>query len=185
MGSLLLFLGACTRESNYDRLVKTEMASGVYSDSLKFGLVLGDTKKTFFTKCWELNLEGVISHGPNNDFVAYELEGVNVGERINHLFYGVFDDENIMTGLDMRFYHLGWAPWNKQLFADQLLPKALDTLELWYPGNEFVRIDREGLPRETYVKVDGNRQILAYVLDDKEVKAVITDLRKKYPDLVR
>jgi len=41
------------------------------------------------------------------------------------------------------------------------------------------------LPRETYVKVDGNRQILAYVLDDKEVKAVITDLRKKYPDLAR
>ena len=53
------------------------------------------------------------------------------------------------------------------------------------PGNEFVRVDREGLPRETYVKVDGNRQIIAYVLDDKEVKAVITDLRKKYPDLVR
>jgi hypothetical protein len=48
MGSLLLFLGACTRESNYDRLVKTEMANGVYSDSLKFGLLLGDTKKTFY-----------------------------------------------------------------------------------------------------------------------------------------
>ncbi len=185
MGSLLLFLGSCTRESNYDRLVKTEMANGVYSDSLKFGLLLGDTKKTFYTKCWELNLEGIISHGPNNDFVAYELEGLNEGERINHLFYGIFDDENSMTGLDMRFYHLGWAPWNKQLFAEQLLPKALDTLEMWYPGNEFIRIDREGLPRETYVKVDGNRQILAYVLDDKEVKAVITDLRKKYPDLAR
>ena len=47
-----------------------------------------------------------------------------------------------------------------------------------------MKIEAEGLARETFVKIDGNRQIIAYVLDDKEVKAVITDLREKYPELV-
>ena len=185
LGMLILTsIVACKSESAYDRMVRTEMAKGVYSDSLKFGLALKDTKKTFYTKCWELNLSGEVSHGPNNDFVAYELKNTPEGQRINHLFYGIFNEDNIMTGLDMRFYHLGWAPWNTHLFAKELLPKALDTLELWYPGNSFVKIEAEGLARETFVKIDGNRQIIAYVLDDKEVKAVITDLREKYPELV-
>ena len=29
------------------------------------------------------------------------------GERMNHLFYGTFNENNIMIGLDMRFYF--WA----------------------------------------------------------------------------
>ena len=114
---------SCQNVSEYERIVKDEMARGVYTDSVQFGLKIGDSKKTFFTKAWELNADGKVTHGPNNEFIAYEIENMPEGKRVNHLFYGIFNDNDIMTGLDMRFYFLGWAPWNEELQSAKELPK--------------------------------------------------------------
>ena len=182
---VLALIISCQNVSEYERIVKEEMAKGVYIDSVKFGLRLGDTKKTFFTKAWELNANGIVTHGPNNEFIAYEIENMPEGKRVNHLFYGIFNDKDIMTGLDMRFYFLGWAPWNEQLQSDQLMPVAMNKLMEWYPGNSFISIENENFPNETFVKIDGNRQILIYIIDKKDVRAQLLDLRHKYPNLVK
>ena len=181
---LIALMFSCQNISEYEIIVKEEMASGIYIDSVQFGLELGDTKKTFFAKAWELNADGKVTHGPNNEFIAYEIKNMPEGKRINHLFYGIFNDNDIMTGLDMRFYFLGWAPWNKQLQSDKLLPVAINKLMEWYPGNNFVLIENENFPNETFVKIDGNRQILIHIIDEKNVRAQLLDLRYKYPNLV-
>ena len=54
----------------------------------------------------------------------------------------------------------------------------------WYPGNNFVLIENENFPNETFVKIDGNRQILIHIIDEKNVRAQLLDLRYKYPNLV-
>lgn len=176
---------SCQNISESEIMVKEEMAIGNYVDSVQFGLELGDTKKNFFMKAWELNADGKVTHGPNNEFIAYELDNMPEGQTINHLFYGIFNDDDIMTGLDMRFYFLGWAPWNNQLQSDKLLPISMNKLMEWYPGNDFVLIENKNFPNQTFVKIDGNQQILIHVLDEKNVRGQLLDLRYKYPKLVK
>tara|TARA_B100001059_G_scaffold81411_1_gene79442 strand:- start:1682 stop:2254 length:573 start_codon:yes stop_codon:yes gene_type:complete len=182
---LFIFLNSCEDPSNYDQWVKDELTNGTYTESVQFGLKLGDTKKDFFVKSWELNNEGKVTHGPNNDFIAYELQNMPEGKRINHLFYGIFNENDIMTGLDMRFYFLGWAPWNDSLQSNKALPTAMKKLMEWYPGSDFMLIENENIPNQSYVKIDGNRQIVVHVMDDRYVRAQLIDLRYKYPNLAR
>jgi len=182
---LFIFLISCQDPSNYDILVRDELTNGNYIESVQFGLKLGDTKKDFFVKAWELNNEGKVTHGPNNDFIAYELQNMPKGRRINHLFYGIFNNDDIMTGLDMRFYFLGWAPWNDSLQSNKVLPVAMKKLIEWYPGNDFSLIENKNIPDQSYVKIDGNRQIVIHIMDDRYVRAQLIDLRYKYPNLVR
>ena len=56
---------SCQNVSEYERIVKDEMARGVYTDSVQFGLTIGDTKKTFFTKAWELNADCLLYTSPS------------------------------------------------------------------------------------------------------------------------
>ena len=90
-----------------------------------------------------------------------------------------------MTGLDMRFYFLGWAPWNDSLQSNKALPTAMKKLMEWYPGSDFMLIENENIPNQSYVKIDGNRQIVVHIMDDRYVRAQLIDLRYKYPNLAR
>ena len=76
----IIIFYSCQNNSYYDKWVKDEMANGRYLDSIQFGLKLGDSKKDFFIKAWELNNEGKVTHGPNNDFISYEIENMPEGE---------------------------------------------------------------------------------------------------------
>ena len=67
---------------------------------------------------------------------------------------------------------------------------ALEVLEaLKYPEIKFysesIKIENENLTNEFFVKIDGNRQIVIHILDEKNVRAQLLDLRFKYPNLVR
>lgn len=152
---LALALGAC-QESEYQRLVKAELASGVRHDSIMFGINFGDSSKEFYTKCWELNKEGMISHGPKNMNVQYTIRNPK-GSDIAMMFYPAYDSNGGINKMDLEFSYIAWSPWNKQLQADQLLPVVKDTLERWYPGNRFVKMPLES--DTIFVKIDGNRRI--------------------------
>ena len=39
--------------------------------------------------------------------------------------------------------------------------------------------------KQIFVKIDGNRQIVIHILDEKNVRAQLLDLRYKYPNLIR
>ena len=167
--------------SEYSQLIKKEMAKGVVYDTLLFNMKFGQTRREFFQKCWQLNQKGVISNGPGNKWVKYELtskEGTSSGQNITMLFFGDFDENKIMTGMDYQFYYNAWSIWNKKLQSDKLIPVVMDSLKNWYPGNDFIKVALKNDSSEIFVKVDGNRRITIRPLDDdKIVKAKIDDLR--------
>jgi hypothetical protein len=149
------------------------------------GMSFGDTKQSFFDQCWQLNNKGLVTQGPNNQSVQYLLSSNDEDQNltaINMLFYGDFNENNIMTGIDLEFSYKAWAPWNEDLTSKQLLPAIKDTLMNWFPGNTFIPVKSSNLNKETHVKVDGNRQIVVYVKDRKDVSVKIEDLKYKYPE---
>ncbi len=168
--------------SEYDKLINEESKKSTVNDSLIFNLRFGDSKKDFFSRCWELNKQGLVFQGPNNNYARYVIKAKNEGKSsINMNFYGIFDEKNKMTGIDMLFDYTGWSLWTGTYTADKLLLSVLDSLSKWYPGNDFILINLNKIDKNVHVKVDANRQIIAYAKDSKDVVVKIEDLRKKYP----
>ena len=174
---VLLIVSGCN-QSEYSRLVKTEMAKDQIYDSLFMTMEFGITKQEFFNRCWKLNKQELVKQGPRNNFVEYKLiDKEDVDKTITMLFYGTFNDEKIMTGLDLKFYYEAWSLWNKSLHSDVLLEVVQDSLNSWFPGNDFIKVDLKN-QKEVLVKIDGNRRILIEPLkDNREIDARIDDLR--------
>lgn len=173
----------CSCQSEYDKAVKKELSTGVVYTDLVLGLEMGQTKQEFYTDCWELNRDKKVSQGPSNNFVKYivppgEIKGED--DEIEMLFYGIFDDDEVMRGLDSRFCYLSWSPWNQEYYSDQLIETLKGHYIDMYQGNQFIEIDLKDLEKKAFVKVDGNRQILIYSIDTKDVVVKIEDLRYKY-----
>jgi hypothetical protein len=91
-------------------------------------------------------------------------------------FFGIFDDDNIIKGLDLRFNYYTWSSWNKELSSDYLIEEIRDTLLLWFPGNNFFALDLENDEKFAYIKIDGNRRIRVYKIDAKDVAVKIEDI---------
>lgn len=176
---LILLIISCSN-SEYDKLVKAELAKNIVNDSLIFGMKLGQAKQRFFDQCWQMNKEGKIIQGPKNNFVQYDFPKLAGGDNTKALrmfFYGIFNEDKIMTGLDLKFGYVAWAIWNKELHSDKLVPVVQDSLKTWFPGNDFIKISLEDA-KDIYVKVDGTRRIVIEPLTNtKEIDVRIDDLR--------
>jgi len=178
---ILLVVSIVSCESEYTKLVKTELAKNEENDSIFHNLKFGQTKKEFFDICWNLNKEGIATHGPSNSYVQtflYPKDSTNLTEKMRMLFYAKFNQDNKIKAMDVKFSYAAWAPWNDDLKANKLLPKIQDTLMKWYPGNPFIKVKDDIL-----VKVDGNRQIQLQVESDRDVAALIEDLEYKFNNL--
>ena len=94
---------------------------------------------------------------------------------------GIFDDDRIMKGMDIRFNYYSWIAWREEYNSDNLINEIKDTLQLWYPGNDFIEIDLklDSKNNLAYVKVDGNRQITMYKIDGRDVAVIIEDVSEK------
>jgi hypothetical protein len=79
--ALLLFFviishTSCSRDNSikqYNRLVKSELASNKRVDSIFFDIKFGMTGKDFFAYCWEMNRKGLFTDGQSNTAVLYRL----------------------------------------------------------------------------------------------------------------
>jgi hypothetical protein len=160
--------------SEYSRLVKKELAKGTRSDSLFMGIYLGMTSKAFYSHCWDMNKKGLFTNGSNNTSVLYKIDK-DLKYKASMNFYPDFYEDKVFS-MWASFEYDAWAPWNKQLQADSLLPDVLKLYKKWYPeGNNFITITNK--ERGTiYVKVDGNRRITIGRFDDRMVKVDYTDL---------
>ena len=172
-------------KSEYQQYVERELASGVVQDSLIFDMRIGQTKKDFYAICWELNKQQVITAGTGNKTARYTADVDTLGDNTqakDMLFYGVFDEEDVMQGMEMTYAYIAWAPWNRDKHADSLLYRLRDQYLAGYPGNDFIQIDVniKGKEFPALVKIDGNRQILMYPKENKkDVVVRIEDLRYK------
>jgi hypothetical protein len=178
-GSLTIFVvglscGEMTAEEKYRKTVKTELAKGTRVDSIFLGLHFGMTSKSFFGHCWELNKQGIIRDGKNNTMVNYRLDSA-LKYAAEMDFYPDFYEDKIFK-MRVEYHYKAWAPWNKMLFADSLLPEVVNLYKKWYPGgNEFISMT-DSLRGTIHVKVDGNRRITIGRYNDMLVKADFTDL---------
>ncbi|MEZ4986076.1 MAG: hypothetical protein R2795_13740 [Saprospiraceae bacterium] len=179
---LALTVGLLGCKSEYQRYVDEQLASGTTQDSLIFGMRIGQTKKDFFAICWDLNKQKLISEGTGNRTARYTEKSDSLGTASYNkdlLFYGIFDEQDILRGMDMTYSFVAWAPWNREKQSDSLLLHLKEQYEREYPGNDFIELDVEGMDQPALVKIDGNRQILMYPKGKKDVVVKIEDLHYK------
>lgn len=175
-------------ESEYSKTVKKELATGIENNELFFGLKIGDKRKDFFEVCWKLNKEEKISHGPDNKYALFKTNldsTAEMSQKVDMLFYGIFDSLQVMRGMKMKFKYNGWAPWNEDYQAGPLAAALKDYYMKQYGGNPFLEVDIASLEKKVFVKVDGNRQIKIYPISEQDVRVKIEDLRhlSGYEDL--
>jgi len=177
---VILFISC---QSEYDKVVKQQIALGKNYTNLIFELKTGQTQKKFFIDCWELNKKKLINQGPGNKFVRHVLDSVSPiykpDDNMELLFFGIFDDNKILSGLKMRISFLGWDPTIKELQKEYLLIEGMKMMEYIYPGNSFFKLNKEINGSPIMTKVDGNRRITAYVFDNRFVQLTIEDLNIK------
>jgi hypothetical protein len=170
-------------KSEYQQYVDRELASGVRHDSLIFDMRIGQTREDFYTICWDLNKQKLITNGTGSN-ARYVIDKDSLGDQSEGkevLFYGLFDENNVMQGMRLNYSYLAWAPWNKDKYADSLVVQLKKRYLEGYPGNDFLKIeiDANGKTIPAYVKIDGNRQILMYPKNKKDVMVKIEDLHYK------
>lgn len=168
-------------QSDYTRLVKSELSKGERKDSVLLGISLGETRNVFYGKCFDLNKLKLITPGDGGTFVKYMFTDSLFHDKpteVRLLFYPTFDQKDVIAEVKMDFSYLGWAPWNRQLQSDSLQEKVIKILMHWYGGNDFVKAHVDGA--EMPVKVDGNRRMIVGVKDSQSVEVKVQDLLHPY-----
>lgn len=169
MGLSILF--HCRPKDRYDILVKNELAKGIREDSLFLGMHLGMSDKEFYTHCWELNKKGMIRQGTSNTSVLYKMKELDYPAEMN--FYPNFYEGRIYE-MPVTYSYEGWSPWNKHLSSDSLQLKILNLYKVRY-GHDFMEVTH---PKKgtAFIKVDGNRRITIYKVDERQVGVIFMDL---------
>ena len=168
-------LCACKQStgSEYNRLVKKELASNKRANDLFMGIRFGMTSKEFYAYCWEMNKKGLFTDGNNNTAVLYRMD-TGFAHPVLMNFYPGFHEDRI-ADFSATFAYEAWAPWNHPLSSDSLLPGILEQYRKWLPGNDFLTMT-DPHKGTIYIKVDGNRRIIIGRYDDQIVKVDYTDL---------
>ncbi len=176
--SLLVTMLALSCQTDYEKMLEREMGSKTRQDSIFFGLYFGMNSKDFYQRCFELNRQGLVTNGPENNTVLYRFSDNEYRSPVDMNFYPAFSNDRIYL-MGIVFNYQGWAPWNKDLYAEKLVPDVLGILEKWY-GSGFLHIKSpDGKP--IWVKVTGNRQILVRLQNERNVRVEISDLTVRPP----
>jgi hypothetical protein len=164
-------------QSDYTKLVKSELAKGIRKDSVLYGINFGDTQQDFYRKCTELNKMQLANQGPNGS-VQFNYKDSLVHKMptdIKILMFTTFDQSKVISNVDLEMSYSGWAPWNRHLQSDSLTGKVMKLLTLWYKGNDFVIVNAND-STQIPVKLDGNRRILVMVKDPQSVLIKVQDI---------
>jgi len=166
---LLLALVACSApaDSADDTVVP--------QDSIFMGYWFGMPRDSFYTHSWNLNRQGLVRNGPQNQNIQYNMDST-LAYQATMLFYPDFFEEKIAR-MRVRFRYDAWAPWNKHLFADSLIQEVVRLMTEWH-GEGFESkqvIGPYGSPTLQYTKEDRQRRIEIGVMDDLEVGVIFTD----------
>ncbi len=175
LAALLGGLSSCAQQTEYEKLVAQELATGDRYDSLFFGLYLGMRMDSFYNRCWELNKDSILRQGPMNQSVLFELPE-EFGSPASMFFYPTPFEGN-MYEMPVRFSYRSWSPWNKEFHSDKLLPLVQGYLQERYPGEFYETKDKDG--QRVLYQIKGNRRILLGLDTDQYVKAVFTDLTQE------
>ena len=170
---LVVVLMSCKEDTDKKiaQIEATELAKGVRYDSLFLGLYLGMPNKDFYSKCWELNKQGILLAGSGNESVSLKTTELKHPATIN--FYPTFRDNKIVE-MPLQFQYDSWAPWVRYAQPDSLQLDVLSLMERKY-GRGFIKTNDKifGL---TFTKIEGNRKILIFQKPEMYVRVVFSDL---------
>ena len=172
----------CNNQSEYTKVLNWELENKNEFNDLIFDMKIGQSRQDYFDICYKLNQKKLIVSGQrslNPELILESKDDAVKGSNIKMSFNGIFNEKKIMKGMEMRFHFTGWSSWNKDLSSDNLLIQLKDTLKEWFPGNDFFKVNFEN-SLSTEVKIDGNRRILAYLVNSKDVAVRIDDMSGKY-----
>lgn len=162
-------------DSDYTKMVKTELSKGERQDSLLLGVRFGNTREEFYGRCFDLNKQQIVTQGEGFS-VQYIIKDSTRSHphNITLYFYPTFDSLNIIQGMDMEFFYPGWAMGSRELQSDSLRERVVSLLSEWYRGNDFktIKINDERVP----VKIDANRRIMVHIEDQQRVLVHVQDL---------
>jgi hypothetical protein len=144
------------------------------SDSLFLGIHLGMAQKDFYDLCTELNKNQLITQGPGGNTNVEHRIVDEFDSDVSMRFFPTFIDEKIFE-MPVTYSYVAWAPWNRQYWAEKLLPKVLEKYKETY-GDDFKLLDHP-TQGKVYYKIDGKRRINLFVKDEHLVQAVFTDLK--------
>jgi len=167
-------------KSDYEKLVKRELAKNERNEDLFLGMSMGQTRKEFFDHCWQLNKEKKIAQGSGNQYAKYYLKpqpGQDSTKTVEILFYGMFDAEEVMYGMDMKMSFTSWSLWNEDYQSDVLMKFMEEKYMKAEKGNPFMSI-KVSDDVHAKVKVDQNKQIRMVPLDQQTIIVKIEDLQK-------
>lgn len=170
----ILFIGflSCTQKSDYEKRVENELNRDTRVDSLFLGYHFGMTTKEFLDYSWNLNKEQVITGGARITYVLDRLKSNATME-----FYPEFYDGKIYK-MPVDVNYNGWAPWNFHLISDSLIVELVEMYEEDYNTNFFTH-SFPGEEHESYVAIQGNRQIKLTPVDDRIARIEFLDLSVK------
>ncbi len=172
-------------KSDYTIAVERGLASGISHDSLVLGMYRGMTKKGFYDHCWQLNKKEMVHQGSGNQYALYPYRDVSrSGDSVSieMLFYGIFDEQDTMRGMDMIYAYPGWSPWSTQFQVDDLVDHLKWLYERDLGGNPFFALDLGLEEVKAFIKIDGDRQITIYPKTERQVAVKIEDLHYKLRD---
>jgi hypothetical protein len=175
-GVLLTLLLCSCFQSDYTKLVKSELGKGVRQDSLLLGIYFGETRNDFYGKCFDLNKQELATDG-GGGFVEYFFKDSLVHETITpikFLFRPNFDSKNKLAEMILQLSYPGSTPSVPAYQSDSLGFKVEMLLKKWYRGNDFINVKLDNV--DVPVKLDGNRRILIYKLDQQTVQVKIQDI---------
>ena len=139
------------------------------------GIDLGITDEAYYDRCTELNRQLLINIGRGGNEAEHMMEN-DLDRPAKMMFQPVFNqqDPRILQGISTEFNYQDWSPWNKEAYADKLLPDVADYLHRTLDV-DFIELEH---PRNghTFASVGGGRHIAVWKLDDTSVRATITDL---------
>lgn len=163
-------------QSDYTKLVKSELAKGIRKDSILLGMHFGDTRNEFYGKCFDLNKQRVLMQGDGGSvqYLFTDSIGSATPAEVKLLFVPSFDNDDKLTNMDFRFSATAWAPWNQSLQSDSVEYRIEKILMHWYGGNAFIKAKVEG--KQVPVKLDGNRRIMIFLYDTREVVVRVQDI---------
>lgn len=174
---VLCFFVFTSCKSDYSKTVQTEIESGKINNDLFLGIEFGQSSQEYFEQCFKLNAQKKINQANRGGFAEYVMTPFLKDDpnKIIMSFKPNFNDNKILTTIDVRFKYTTWAPWNKAAQSDVLIKKIQDTIMNWYSGNKFFKLDITD-NKDAFIKIDGNRQIIMYKLGSQNVKMLIKDL---------
>lgn len=167
--TIFISLISCEQKSEYQQLVQRELEKDVRHDSLFLGYKFGMERLEFFDHSWQLNQEGIITGG---SYVEYQLD--NISPSATMAFFPEFHNGKIYK-MPIEVQYDGWAPWNKDLFSDSLIVELVDNYEKIY-GPGFIKTTHPENGKESWIKVDGNRRISIFKMDDMKAAVEFLDL---------